>query len=221
MKDLPHLSFGIYTGDIHTENLSWHNGLPTFDLIYLGEKKGTISLEVPGFHNVMNAIAAASASLFLGVEMGDISKALKTFTGAGRRLQHKGEYHGAVVMDDYAHHPTELVALFTAVKKLNYKRIICAFQPHTFTRTKAFLEDFAQVLLQVDQVLLLDIYAAREPDTGEVSSKMLADKIPQAQYTGGFHESLVVLQDLAQEGDLILTVGAGDVFRLGEMLVGS
>ncbi len=221
VKNLPHLTYGVDSGDIHAQNITWEKGFPAFDLVYQGETKGRITLQVPGRHNILNALAAATSSLFLGVPMDKIASGLASFTGAGRRFQHKGEYKGATIMDDYAHHPTELEALLSAVKKLDYQRIIIAFQPHTFTRTKAFFQEFADVLSQADQVLLVDIFAAREPDTGEISSQMLAEKIPHSLYTGTQENTVKALQEMAKSGDLILTVGAGDVYQIGEILVKS
>lgn len=218
VKDLPHLSYGISQGDIHTTDLEWENGFPRFQLVYQGKPQGTLQLQVPGEHNLRNALAAASVALHLGIATEHIVSALESFTGAGRRFQHKGEIHGATIVDDYAHHPTELQALLSGVKKLPYQRVLLAFQPHTYTRTKAFFHEFAQVLSQADQVFLLDIYAAREPDTGEISSQMLAQHIPHCQLTGNHQATVEALREMAAPGDLILTVGAGDVYLVGEAL---
>ena len=221
LKDLdkPMLTFGLEQGDIHAANLTWNKGLPTFDLIYKGEPLGSISLRVPGIHNVRNALAAAGAALQLNVPMDAIRDGLYAFGGAGRRFEHKGEYHGAVVYDDYAHHPHELQALLSTVKTLGYQRVICAFQPHTYTRTKELFDDFVEVLKLPDKVLLAEIFAARETDTLGISSKDLADRIPNAEYCPTLADVTARFQELAQPGDLLITVGAGDIYLAGEALL--
>ena len=221
LKDLdkPMLTFGLEQGDIHAANLTWNKGLPTFDLIYKGEPLGSISLRVPGIHNVRNALAAAGAALQLNVPMDAIRDGLYAFGGAGRRFEHKGEYHGAVVYDDYAHHPHELQALLSTVKTLGYQRVICAFQPHTYTRTKELFDDFVEVLKLPDKVLLAEIFAARETDTLGISSKDLADRIPNAEYCPTLADVTARFKELAQPGDLLITVGAGDIYLAGEALL--
>ena len=221
LKDLdkPMLTFGLEQGDIHAANLTWNKGLPTFDLIYKGETLGSISLRVPGIHNVRNALAAAGAALQLNVPVEAIREGLYAFGGAGRRFEHKGEYHGAVVYDDYAHHPHELQALLSTVKTLGYQRVICAFQPHTYTRTKELFDDFVEVLKLPDKVLLAEIFAARETDTLGISSKDLADRIPNAEFCPTLEDVTARFKDLAQPGDLLITVGAGDIYLAGEALL--
>ena len=221
LKDLdkPMLTFGLEQGDIHAANLTWNKGLPTFDLIYKGETLGSISLRVPGIHNVRNALAAAGAALQLNVPVEAIREGLYAFGGAGRRFEHKGEYHGAVVYDDYAHHPHELQALLSTVKTLGYQRVICAFQPHTYTRTKELFDDFVEVLKLPDKVLLAEIFAARETDTLGISSKDLADRIPNAEFCPTLEDVTARFKELAQPGDLLITVGAGDIYLAGEALL--
>ena len=221
LKDLdkPMLTFGLEQGDIHAANLTWNKGLPTFDLIYKGKTLGSISLRVPGIHNVRNALAAAGAALQLNVPVEAIREGLYAFGGAGRRFEHKGEYHGAVVYDDYAHHPHELQALLSTVKTLGYQRVICAFQPHTYTRTKELFDDFVEVLKLPDKVLLAEIFAARETDTLGISSKDLADRIPNAEFCPTLEDVTARFKELAQPGDLLITVGAGDIYLAGEALL--
>lgn len=144
----PVLTFGLEEGDVHAANLTWNRGLPAFDIIYRGEFFTRVGLRVPGEHNVKNALAAAAAAIALAVSPKAVSEGLGAFRGAGRRFEHKGTYHGAEVYDDYAHHPGELQALLAAARTLGYERIICAFQPHTYTRTKALFDDFVKVLRQ-------------------------------------------------------------------------
>ena len=215
----PVLTFGLEEGDVHAANLTWSRGLPTFDIIYRGEVFTRVGLRVPGEHNVKNALAAAAAAIALAVSPKAVSEGLNAFRGAGRRFEHKGTYNGAEVYDDYAHHPGELQALLAAARTLGYERIICAFQPHTYSRTKALFDDFVKVLRQPDVTLLAAIYAAREPNNLGISSQDLADQIPGSIYCPTLEDVTAKLKELAQPGDLILTVGAGNIYTAGEALL--
>ena len=215
----PVMTFGLDEGDVHAANLTWTNGLPAFDVIHQGQKFAHVALQVPGVHNVKNALAAAASAIALHFPASAVEEGLSAFLGAGRRFEHKGTYHGAEVYDDYAHHPGELEALFKAVKGLGYKRVICAFQPHTYSRTKALFDDFAKVLQEPDITILAEIYAARETNDIGISSADLAKVIPGSRYYATLPEVTQALADLAQPGDLILTVGAGDIYTAGEALV--
>ena len=217
----PMLTFGVEEGDVHAEGLEWVNGLPAFDVTCRGTRFAHVELQVPGLHNVKNALAAAASAYALGFPAAAVEQGLAAFRGAGRRFEHKGSFHGAEVYDDYAHHPGELQALFDAVKKLGYRRVICAFQPHTYSRTKALFDDFAAVLREPDLTVLAEIYAARETDDLGVSSRDLARVVPGSCYCATLPEVTERLRALAQPGDLILTVGAGDIYTAGEALVGS
>ncbi len=148
-----------------------------------------------------------------------MERGLATFTGAGRRFEKKGSYHGADVYDDYAHHPGELHALLTMAKALPYRRIVCAFQPHTYTRTKALFEEFVRELKLPDVLILAEIYAAREQNDIGISSNDLARRIPGAIYCPTLDKVTEALRAAAQPGDLIITVGAGDIYKAGEKLL--
>ena len=213
------VTFGLSHGDFHAENLVWNHGFPTFDVVWNGEIAAHITLQVPGEHNVKNAIAAAAAALILGIPSEAIAQGLKDFRGAGRRFEYKGMVKGAAVYDDYAHHPGELKALLETAAKLDYKRVICAFQPHTYTRTKALFSEFAEVLRHADVTYLAEIYAAREKNEIGIYSKDLAAAIPGAKAAENFDQLTDWLYDQARPGDLILTVGAGDIYTVGEELV--
>ena len=215
------LTFGIESGDVRAANLTWSKGLPSFDVVYQGEVFTHVALSVPGEHNVKNALAAAASAIALGFPAHAVSEGLAAFLGAGRRFEHKGSYHGAQVYDDYAHHPGELSALLSAARRLGYERIICAFQPHTYTRTKALFDDFVEVLGTPDLTLLAEIYAAREDNTVGISSRDLAEEIPGALYFPTLEELTAHLREIARPGDLILTVGAGNIYTAGEALVKS
>ena len=205
--------------DCRAQNVTWERGLPRFDILIHGEKYAHVELRVGGEHNISNALAAACAAWALGIPGKAVEEGLEAFTGAGRRFEKKGECHGAMVYDDYAHHPDELHALLTMVKKLGYQRVICAFQPHTYTRTAALFDHFVEQLKLADVAVLAEIYAAREQNTLGISSKDLAEKIPGAMYCPTLEAVTETLRQLAQPGDLILTVGAGDIYLAGEALV--
>lgn len=217
----PILTFGLSEGDVHAANLTWEKGLPSFDIIYRDAQFAHIRLSVPGEHNVRNALAAAAASIALAVPPHAVEEGLAAFRGAGRRFEHKGSFHGAEVYDDYAHHPGELRALLDTAASLGYQRVICAFQPHTYSRTKALFDDFVQVLQKPDVTLLAEIFAARETNEIGISSRDLAREIPGSRYFASLEELTAYLKELARPGDLILTVGAGDIYTVGEALVGS
>ena len=166
-----------------------------------------------------NALAAAATAYVLGIGGKAVEEGLHSFHGAGRRFEFKGTYHGADVFDDYAHHPGELHALLTTARSMPYKRIICAFQPHTYTRTQALFEDFVRELKLADIAVLAEIYAARETNDIGISSSQLAAEIPGAIYCSTLDQVADTLAQIAQPEDLILTVGAGDIFRAGEKLL--
>ena len=215
----PMLTFGLEEGDVHAAHIAWDKGLPTFDIIYQERPYAHVSLHVPGVHNVKNALAAAASAIVLGFPARAVEEGLSAFRGAARRFEHKGAYHGAQIYDDYAHHPGELSALLDAAESLGYARIVCAFQPHTYSRTKALFDDFVEVLKRPDVTLLAEIYAARETNEFGISSADLARHIPGSRYFPTLEELTGALKAEARPGDLILTVGAGDIYLVGEALV--
>ncbi|MBE6958090.1 MAG: UDP-N-acetylmuramate--L-alanine ligase [Ruminococcaceae bacterium] len=191
----------------------------SFDVVCDGETYCHLELAVYGQHNAANALAAAATAWMMKIPGDVVESGLATFTGAGRRLEFKGTYNGADVYDDYAHHPGELAATIKAVGTMGYKRIIFAFQPHTYTRTKALFDDFVAELKKPDIVVLAEIYAARERNTVGISSKDLLDRLDGGYYCATLPEVTQKLQELAQPGDIILTVGAGDIYRAGEAML--
>ena len=197
--------------DCYADNVSFFDGYGDFDVVINGVTYAHVSLHVPGAHNISNALAAASGEA--------VTAGLASFTGAGRRFEHKGTFHGAEVYDDYAHHPDEVQALLNAVRPLPHQRLILAFQPHTYTRTAALFDDFVNVLRQADRVVLAEIYAARETNELGISSRDLAAQIPHSVYCPTLEQVADELEKLAQPGDMIITVGAGDIYRAGEMLL--
>ncbi len=183
-----------------------------------------IRLGVPGEHNVYNALAAIALCRELSVDDGAIQKGLGRFTGTNRRFEKKGEVCGLTIIDDYAHHPQEIAATLAAAKNYPHRKLWCVFQPHTYTRTKTFLDQFAQALSAADEVILADIYAARETDTLGISSGDIAERIEAlgtpAHYLGSFDEIEKFILENCVNGDLLITMGAGDIVKVGENLLG-
>lgn len=216
----PIFTFGLdHTADCTAANLTEVDGRPVFDVMIRGEKYARVELHVYGHHNVLNALAAASAAWALGLPGHAVETGLASFTGAGRRFEHKGTYHGAEVYDDYAHHPDELHALFTTAKEMGYERLVVAFQPHTYSRTAKLFERFVEELKIPDVAILAEIFAAREQNTLGISSADLCRNIPGAVYCSTLDKAAAALRQAARPGDLILTVGAGDIYRAGEKLL--
>ena len=218
LRGLDYITFGLGQHNrVRPENLSADHR--SFDVMCDGNFYCHVDLNVYGLHNTCNALAAAGAGWLLGVPGEAAGRGISAFRGAGRRMEFKGSFQGADVYDDYAHHPGELAATFEAVHDMGYKRVIVAFQPHTYTRTKALFDDFVRELQKPDCVVLAEIYAARERNTIGISSRDLVEKIPGAVYCETLPEVTSYLRCTAQEGDVILTVGAGDIYRAGEALL--
>jgi len=218
LAGLDYISFGFGANNrVRAADVS--NDWRRFDVICDGEKYCHFELPVHGHHNALNALAAAGVAWMMGIPGEAAQKGLASFHGAGRRMEYKGTVNGADVYDDYAHHPGELAATIEAVKTMGYKRMILAFQPHTYTRTKALFDDFVRELCKPDLVVLAEIYAARERNTIGISSKDFLDKIPGSLYCATLPEVTETLLRLAQPGDVLLTVGAGDIYRAGEAML--
>ena len=199
-------------------------GHASFTVLKDGRKAGSFYLKVPGSHNVSNALAAIALARLLQIPDDVIVKGLGSFTGTDRRFQYKGEVAGVTIVDDYAHHPTEIQATLNAAHNYPHKKLWCVFQPHTYTRTKALLPEFAQALKLADHVVLADIYAARETDNLGISSKDLQARIQElgtpCEYFPTFDEIENFLLNNCEAGDLLITMGAGDVVKIGEQLLG-
>lgn len=215
--DRPVTTFGM-TGqaDVCARNLRMDGAGTEFDVFYKGLFYAHLNLSVPGRHNVMNALAATASAITLGISPTAVKYGLSAFRGANRRFEFKGKFNGADVYDDYAHHPGELKALLDAVQPLGYKRVLLVFQPHTYSRTKALFADFVEQLARPDVTFLAEIYAAREKNTLHISSADLAKELPNGMFFPNFDELEKALRFAAAPGDLILTVGAGDVYKIGE-----
>lgn len=198
-------------------------GRASFDLMEHGTVTSHVTLSVTGDHNISNALASIAAARLLGLSMETIQDGLLSFTGTNRRFEYKGEKNGVTIVDDYAHHPTEIRATLTASRHYPHKELWCVFQPHTYTRTKAFFQDFAKALSLADHVVLADIYAARETDTLGVSSEQLSETIQSLGTDSHYFPSFQAIEEFITEnckkGDLLITMGAGDVVNIGEELL--
>ncbi|MGO1468910.1 MAG: UDP-N-acetylmuramate--L-alanine ligase [Tissierella sp.] len=219
------ITFGILNkSDYKAENIKFSKeGYPSFDLKIKGKGKFPLTLKVMGKHNIYNAIASIAAADTYGVPIDEILKYMNLYNGVHRRLEHKGSFNGIDVLDDYAHHPTEIKATLEAVNNKKGGEIYCVFQPHTFTRTKALLDSFADSFKLADNIIITDIYAAREKDTGEIHSRDLAEKIKSkgtnSIYISTFDEVKKYLLVNAKKDDLVITMGAGNVYLIGESLL--
>lgn len=216
------ITFGLSSAaDYSAADIS-HDGNDrySFTLFVKGESLGRVSLGVPGRYNIYNALAAIAAADEFGLCREAAAAALNHYSGTHRRFERRGELNGAVIVDDYAHHPTEIDATLTAAAEMDYREIYVVFQPHTYSRTYTLYNDFVRVLSRKSiHVVLADIYAAREADTGLVSSKQLAADISGAVYLPSFAEIEAYLRTKAASGVLIITMGAGDVYKIGENLL--
>ena len=207
--------------DYSASNITYdEKGLVAFDLIKNGKVVDHIQLSVTGDHNVLNALASIATAELLQIPMETIKKGILSFSGTDRRFEYKGTFNGVTVVDDYAHHPTEIAATLKAAQHYPHNQVWCVFQPHTYTRTKAFFHEFAEALSHTDHLVLADIYAARETDTLGVSSAGLAEEARKlgtdAHYLPSFEEIEAFLKENCKSGDLLITMGAGDVVKIGE-----
>ena len=219
MEGIDHITFGLKEGNrITAANMcpDWRH----FDVICDGNFYCHLDMGVLGKHNALNALAAAGAAWMMGIPGEAVSKGLESFHGAGRRMEYKGEFNGAEVYDDYAHHPDEVVATISSIRaSMPEKRLVLAFQPHTYTRTKALFDDFVRELAKADVLVLAEIYAARERNTVGISSRHLAEKIPGSIYCETLPDVTAYLKEHVRSGDVVITMGAGDIFRAGEALL--
>ena len=221
----PVITYGINSSDADwsCENITFKQGYAKITILYKKNRWADLSLAVPGLHNVSNVLAAVAACHSLGVDKSAIINGLEKYKGTHRRLEDKGIIYGIRVMDDYAHHPTEIQASLSAARALATNRLFCVFQPHTYSRTYELLDDFSRSFAQADTVIVTDIYAAREKDTGIINSRILNDHInmntSNSVYLSRFDDIVKFLQENATAGDLVITMGAGDVYRVGEMFL--
>jgi UDP-N-acetylmuramate--alanine ligase len=215
------ISFGLSeNNDWYADNIIMNNGaFAEFDVYYRGKKQGRAVLNVPGNHNILNSLAAVACAVYSGVDAETAIALLPEFTGAGRRFERLANIRGIDIVDDYAHHPAELKVTLEAAKKMNYKKVIAIHQPFTFSRTAMLLDDFADVLKIADKVIMTEIMGSREKNTYNIFTKDLADKIPDSEWYSTFDEVADRAIEIADEGDLIITLGCGDVYKIAKLII--
>lgn len=226
LKDADNLKITTYgmsdEYDFYPENIVYKAGFPSFDIYHRGTKLCHISLNVPGEHNILNALATIAVCNIMGADIEKSARGIETFKGTHRRFEKKGYLNGAVIIDDYAHHPTEIKATLKAATKLPHNKIICIFQPHTYSRTRTLWNEFVTAFDETDELIITHIYAAREKDDGVTDPRKLAEEIKNtgvnARYIDDFNDIAEYVRSIAKEGDMIFTMGAGDVTDIGDML---
>lgn len=214
------ITFGFEdTNDYFAQNIAPSKRGYRFDMIKGGQKVIAIEMQVPGKHNVLNGLAAAAVADYMGVSPEGIKSAIEKFTGAGRRFEFLGEYDKFVLADDYAHHPTEIKATLKAAKALDYKRVIAVFQPFTFSRTALLLEEFIDALKIADKVILTQIMGSREVNTYGISSNDIAKELNSCVIKDSFEEIAEEILSTVQEGDLVITMGGGDIYKAAHIVM--
>lgn len=220
------ITYGIQNkeADFIAKNISFDdNGFASFDIYKKGNLFLQLHLSVAGKHNVLNALACTAVCDYYKIPAETIKLALEKFTGAERRLEYKGSFDNVSIFDDYGHHPTEILATANAIKNKKFNKSWVIFQPHTYSRTKTHLDSFAKVLENFDNIIVVDIYAAREKNLINISSKDLVNKIIEngknALYMNDFNEVAKYIRENAKSGDLVLTLGAGTVTNIGPMIL--
>ena len=206
--------------DFYPENISYTRGAyAKFDICHKGENICTVQLNIPGEHNVLNTLSAVAAAYVSGVEIKDSAAAVESFGGAGRRFEKIGEFKGITLVDDYAHHPKELEVTLRAAKEMQYKRVWAVHQPFTYSRTSLLMDDFARVLSIADKVVMTEIMGSREVNTLGVYTSQLAEKIPGSVWFNTFDEVAQYVVDNAESGDLVITLGCGDIYKAGKIMI--
>ena len=222
------ITFGFSTGsDYYASGIHFDNdGMPRFDVHHAGERLCRIELMIPGEHNILNSLAAFACCDLMGIDTDVIVDTLHSYRGIHRRFDILGKTSSGIrIIDDYAHHPTEIKATLAAVKNMKHRQLWCLFQPHTYTRTLALLEEFSESFTAADKVVLAEIYAAREKNIYKISSKTLMNRIREhdseadVYYFKSFEDIAQFVYNNAEEEDLVLTMGAGDIYRVGEMIL--
>lgn len=221
--DLDIITYGMESSfNYYPENIVYNAGFPDFDVMKDGKKLCHIKLNVPGEHNILNALATIAVCVISGVDAETAARGIETFKGTHRRFEKKGILNGAVVIDDYAHHPTEIRATLSSAKKFPHNKIWCVFQPHTYSRTRTLWKEFTNAFNDVDELILTHIYAAREKFDGVTSAEKLAEDIRNngvnASYIDDFNDIANYLKENVCEGDIVFTMGAGDVVNINNLI---
>ncbi len=218
-------TFGLdESANWYATNISFNDrACPTFTVNYNGKELGELSVGVTGSHNVLNALSVCAVAHFLKIPFGVLQEFLVNFSGAQRRFEYKGTVNGFTIIDDYAHHPTEIKATLETARKYPHGELYVVFQPHTYTRTKAFLKEFSQALGTYGHIILTDIYAAREKNPGDIHAKdiyaLLDAQGVDVWYSDSFDEIAKHLKSTCQPNDLVITMGAGDIHQVADILL--
>lgn len=221
IKDKKIVKFGIKdTNDYYAANVdTTSSAFPSFDIVKAGKTIGHVNLSIPGEHNVFNTLAAIACAMEAGVTIEECISAIEEFRGAGRRFEFLGKHNGITVADDYAHHPKELEVTLNAAMKMGYNKVWAIFQPFTYSRTKLLFDDFVKVLQIPDKCVMTEIMGSREVNTIGIYTSHLAEKIPGSVWFNTFEEIAKYVTDNAQDGDLIITLGCGDIYKAADIIV--
>lgn len=220
IKDKRFITFGLgKDNDFRAENIVLEHEFASFDIIKYGENVGRISLGIPGKHNIFNALAAIAAADNAGIPMDKIIACAEQFRGAGRRFEILKKINGITIADDYAHHPRELEVTLNAAMGMGFKRVWAVFQPFTYSRTKILFDDFVRVLKIPDRVVMTEIMGSRERNTYGVYTSQLAEKIPGSVWFNTFDEVADYVVKNAEEGDLVITLGCGDIYKAAKLMI--
>jgi len=216
-----YITYGIkHKADIRVENLKEKKYGSEFEVLYRGKKLGKFTLNIPGIHNVLNSLAVIGAAIETGIRPADVKRGLAKFNGVMRRFEKLGEKNGITVIDDYGHHPTEIMATLKAARSLKPRRLIAVFQPHRYSRTKILFEKFGRAFKEASLVVLTDIYAASEKPIPNVTAELVANSIrnngKKVIYKKNKEDIPGYLQEICKKGDLVLILGAGDIRKTGE-----
>ncbi|MBR5112706.1 MAG: UDP-N-acetylmuramate--L-alanine ligase, partial [Clostridia bacterium] len=220
VSDKPMISFGLRDiNDYYADNIEMVNEYARFDVIHNGKNLGRVSLSIPGRHNILNALAAFACAEHTGASADDIITAISHFGGAGRRFEKLAEINGITIADDYAHHPKELEVTLNAAMNMGYNKVYAVFQPFTYSRTAMLFDDFVRVLQIPDQCIMTEIMGSREVNTYDIYTSQLAEKIPGSVWFNTFEEVAQYAVEKAEPGDLIITLGCGDIYKAAKIMI--
>ena len=216
----PGITFGFEkSNDYYVDNISNNNEYDSFDLVRHGEKLGRVTLSIPGKHNIYNALAVIAAAMYSGVTFEQCVRGIADFHGAGRRFEKLAEIDGITIADDYAHHPRELEVTLNTAMNMGYKKVWAVFQPFTYSRTAMLFDDFVRVLQIPDRCIMTEIMGSREINTYGIYTEQLAEKIPGSVWFNTFEEVAQYAVDNAESGDLIITLGCGDIYKAAKIMI--
>ena len=216
----PGITFGFEkSNDYYADNISNNNEYDSFDLVRHGEKLGRVTLSIPGKHNIYNALAVIAAAMYSGVTFEQCVRGIADFHGAGRRFEKLAEIDGITIADDYAHHPRELEVTLNTAMNMGYKKVWAVFQPFTYSRTAMLFDDFVRVLQIPDRCIMTEIMGSREINTYGIYTEQLAEKIPGSVWFNTFEEVAQYAVDNAESGDLIITLGCGDIYKAAKIMI--